>query len=53
VGLHHAGSKAMKGLEGSEVIEANEGIRIDAIIQAVKRHFSGLTDPSGGLQGAD
>ena len=36
VALHHAGSKEMKALSGEGVREANEGIWMSAIIQALK-----------------
>jgi Trypsin-like peptidase domain len=36
VALHHAGSKEMRSLSGEGVREANEGIWISAIIQALK-----------------
>ena len=36
VALHHAGSKKMASLSGDGVLEANEGIWLSAIIQALK-----------------
>lgn len=42
VGLHHAGSAEMPKLDGSgEVIEANEGIRLGAILEGLGRHLGG------------
>ena len=40
VALHHAGSKEMRTLSGEGVREANEGIWISAIIQALKDELS-------------
>jgi S1-C subfamily serine protease len=40
VGLHHAGSSEMPKLDGSgETIEANEGIRLGAILEGLGRHL--------------
>ncbi len=41
VGLHHAGSAETSRLDGSgEVVEANEGIRLSAILDALDRFLS-------------
>lgn len=40
VALHHAGSKEMRSLSGEGVREANEGIWMSAIIQALREELS-------------
>lgn len=46
VGLHHAGSAEMPKLDGSgEVIEANEGIRLGAILEGLRRHVEDTGRP--------
>jgi S1-C subfamily serine protease len=54
VGLHHAGSQSLPGLEDpSTVTEANEGIRIDAIVRALRDFLSGVVGSTAGPVGAD
>ena len=40
VALHHAGSKHMRALSGTGTVEANEGIWISSIVEALKQQFA-------------